>query len=207
MADRVREPYAAPGQQREAAMMGMYIFLASETMLFSGLFLVALHLRLERAPEVVAASRQMHYFIGAANTALLLTSSLLVALSVEAARQGRARPAVLATAILLGLGFLALKAVEYRMEYAEGILPLPGAAREFPSPARHAFMNLYLIATTLHAVHLSIGIGLLATLALRLLRGTLPLPERSIVMMNAGLYWHLVDVIWIFLYPVFYLAR
>ena len=93
MADRVREPYAAPGQQREAAMMGMYVFLTSETMLFSGLFLVAPHIRLEYPADIVAASRQMHYFIGAANTALLLTSSLLVALAVEAARKGRARPA------------------------------------------------------------------------------------------------------------------
>lgn len=168
MADRVREPYAAPGQQREVAMMCMYIFLASETMLFSGLFLVALHLRLEHASEVIAASRQMHYFIGAANTALLLTSSLLVALAVEPAREGRARQAALTTAILLGLGFFALKAVEYRTEYAEGILPLPGAVKEFSSPARHAFMNLYLIATALHALYLSLGIGLLATLAVRL---------------------------------------
>ncbi|WP_337181014.1 cytochrome c oxidase subunit 3 [Shinella sp.] len=207
MADPVREPFAAPNQQREAAMMGMYIFLASETMLFSGLFLVALYLRLEYAADVVAASRQMHYFLGAANTALLLTSSFFVALAVEAAREGRARPAALMTAILLGFGFLGLKAVEYRMEVVEGILPLPGAATEFSSRAQHAFMNLYLIATALHALHLAIGVGLLATLAVRLLRGTLPLPERSIVLMNAGLYWHLVDVIWIFLYPVFYLAR
>lgn len=188
-------------------MMGMYIFLASETMLFSGLFLVALYLRLEHASEVVAASRQMHYFIGAANTALLLSSSFLVALAVEAAHMGRARPVALATAGLLGLGFLALKAVEYWMEYGEKVLPLPGAATDFSSSTQHAFMNLYLIATVLHAVHLSIGIGLIATLTLRLLSGTLHMPARSVVVTNAGLYWHLVDVIWIFLYPVFYLAR
>ena len=207
MAEPVHEPYAAPGQQREAAMMGMYIFLASETMLFSGLFLVALYLRLEHAPEVVAASRKMHDLIGATNTALLLTSSFLVALAVEAARDGRARPAALAMAVLLGLCFLALKAAEYRMEYTVNILPLPGAATDFSSSTQHAFMNLYLIATALHAVHLGIGIVLLATLTVRLLRGRLRLPERCIVMTNAGLYWHLVDVIWIFLYPVFYLAR
>lgn len=205
----VREPFATAGQQREAAMMGMYIFLASEMMLFSGLFLVALYLRLTHPQEVVAASRQMHVFLGAANTALLLSSSFLVALAVEAAEGGRAGPAArrLYAAVLLGFFFLALKAVEYRMEYGEKILPLPGASTDFFAPAQHAFMNLYLIATALHAVHLTIGIGLLAVLAVRMQRGTLDLPARRVVVTNAGLYWHLVDVIWIFLYPVFYLAR
>lgn len=207
MAEQVREPYAAPVQEREAAMMGMYIFLASEMMLFSGLFLVALCLRIQHATEFAGASRQMHYFIGATNTALLLTSSFLAAVAVEAARNGRTRPGIFASVAVLGAGFLTLKAAEYRMEFTEAILPLPGAPAAFSTSTQHVFMNLYLIATALHAVHLCIGIVLIVGLTVRLLRGTLPLPERSIVITNAGLYWHLVDVIWIFLYPVFYLAR
>jgi cytochrome c oxidase subunit III len=205
----LREPYVDPGQQRNAAMMGIYIVLATEPMLFGGLFLVALALRVQHGQEYVAASRALHVWIGTINTAVLLTSSLAVAVAVQAARQGRTRPALasLGAAILLGVAFLAIKAVEYGKEIAEGVLPGISDPERFVTPVHRQFMDLYLIATSLHAVHLFIGIVLLLGVLVRVGRRTLPIPERAIVVEVTGVYWHFVDLVWIFLYPALYLAR
>lgn len=205
----VSAPYATFGQKRHAAMMGMYIFLGSEFMLFSGIFTVVAYLRLEHPAEVAAASKEMHYLLAGINTAVLLTSSLLVALAVEAARAGHGRKSSLrlAAASFLGVLFLALKAYEYAKECQEGILPAGTCGIEFQSPTQHLFMNLYLVATALHAVHLTVGVLLIGMLAGALRRGWIALPERSMLVIGPGIYWHFVDVIWIFLYPVFYLAR
>lgn len=205
----LREPYVDPGQQHAAVMMGIYIFLATELMLFGGLFPVALAIRIQHGPDYIAASRQLHVWIGTINTAVLLTSSFAVALAVHAARSGKPRQVIrrLGIAVLLGLGFLGIKAVEYRKEYGEGLLPGLSDPERFASPVHRQFMDLYLIATSLHAVHLLIGLGILAVLMLRLARRTLAVPDRSIVVAVGGVYWHLVDVVWIFLYPALYLAR
>ena len=205
----IAEPYRDSRQQHEAAMMGMYVFLGSEIMLFGGIAAVALSLRLLHPAEIVQASRALHFGIGGANTVVLLTSSLCVALAAEAAKAGRAGAAAsrFALAAALGLVFLAVKAYEYHAEFDEGLLPVPGVATRYASDAQHLFMDLYLVATSLHALHLTIGIMLLCVLAIRLGRGALPLPQRAIVVITAGLYWHFVDVVWIFLYPLFYLAR
>ncbi|MGN6777262.1 cytochrome c oxidase subunit 3 [Rhizobium sp.] len=205
----VTDPFTDHLQQHRAAMMGMYVFLGSEIMLFGGLFCVAAAVRLAHAPEVVRASHALHFGIGGLNTAILLTSSLFVALGVESAKEGRAKITArwLVAAAALGSAFLTMKAYEYRMEFTEGLLPIEGLHSRYADDVQHLFMNLYLIATGLHAVHLSIGILLLIALSFRLAFGSIKLPERAIVLVTAGLYWHLVDVIWVFLYPVFYLAR
>jgi cytochrome c oxidase subunit III len=211
MSERVmlHEPFHAHRQQHEADMMGIYIFLATELMLFGALLAVIFMVRVLHPHEVVEASKRMHVFIGAINTALLLTSSLAVALAVNAARAAMTRRAAwfLAAAAVLGLGFLALKGWEYAKEYRDGLLPVNNALPGFSGPVEHLFMNLYLIATGLHAVHLTIGIALVAGLAGGLGRGALPLPGRAVVVESCGLYWHLVDVVWVFLYPALYLAR
>lgn len=203
----VTEPYKDGRQQHEAAMMGMYIFVASEVMLFGGLFAVAAGMRLLHPTEVVEASKALHLWIGALNTLVLLTSSLFVALAVEAAKIVRRATAsiCLIAAALLGVAFLAIKACEYASEYAEGLLPLSGAETKFSTPVQHAFMDLYLIATGLHAAHLSIGIAMVLVVTVRM--QWLVMPDRQIVPVTVGLYWHLVDVIWVFLYPILYLAR
>ncbi|TWB13609.1 cytochrome c oxidase subunit 3 [Rhizobium sp. ERR 1071] len=205
----VAEPFTDPLQQHRAAMMGMYVFLGSEIMLFGGLFCIAAAVRLAHAPEIVRASHALHSGIGGINTAILLTSSLFVALGVESAKEGRAKIASgwLVGAAALGLVFLVMKAYEYWMEFTEGLLPIEGVHSRYVDDVQHLFMNLYLIATSLHAVHLSIGIVLLIALLFRLTLSSIKLPERAIVLVTVGLYWHLVDVIWVFLYPVFYLAR
>lgn len=206
---RLREPYSTPERQQEAAMMGTYIFLATEIMLFGGLFLVIAWLRYSHAPDVVAASKRMHLGLGALNTAMLLTSSALVALSVAAAREGKPAPVRLGLcgATLLGLAFLAVKAMEYRFEYREELLPVPGSGAALSKAGEHLFMNFYLISTGLHAIHLTIGVLLLAGLLVRSMAGRLPLPDRAIVVTVIGLYWHFVDIVWIFLFPLLYLAR
>jgi cytochrome c oxidase subunit 3 len=205
----LREPYVDPGQQHAAVMMGIYIFLATELMLFGGLFAVALAIRIQHGPDYIVASRALHIWIGTTNTAVLLTSSLAVALAVHAARRGQPRPAVLMLGLgaVLGLAFLGLKALEYGKEYGEGLLPGFSDPERFATPVHRQFMDLYLIATSLHAVHLLIGIGILAGIMFRLARRTLAVPDRSIVVAVGGVYWHLVDVVWIFLYPALYLAR
>jgi cytochrome c oxidase subunit 3 len=205
----VHESYVEARQQHDADMMGIYIFLATEIMLFGGLFAVAYVIRILHSDEYIAASKHLHIWFGTINTAILLTSSLAVALGVQAVRHGRDRRAAhgLLAAALLGIGFLAVKAMEYRAEYGEGLLPIPGAAMQFASPAEHQFMNLYLIATMLHAVHLTIGILLLAGLAACLLRPSWRGPNRVMAVTAVGIYWHFVDVVWVFLYPALYLAR
>jgi cytochrome c oxidase subunit 3 len=205
----VTEPYSDPRQQHDAAMMGMYIFLGSEVMLFGGVFLTAAYLRLVQTHQAIAASKALHYGIGGINTAVLLTSSLCIALAVEAGRQGDRTSAIrwLAGAITLGLGFIGIKAYEYATEYAEQLLPIPNHDAMIRTPVQRLLMDLYLIATGLHALHMLVGLGLLAALMIGLAKRWIVVPERAIVLIAIGLYWHFVDIVWVFLYPVFYLAR
>lgn len=211
MTDRVQvhDPYQAAGQQHEADMMGMYLFLATELMLFGGLCIVIVIYRFMHPEEVVAASARLHLWIGAINTVVLLTSSLAVAAAVQAAEQARAGKSAswLVVAAGLGLCFLGLKAYEYHEEYKEGLLPVVSDPARFAGPVEHLFMNLYLFATSLHAVHLTIGIALVLGLAWRVWRGGVPLPRQAVTVEVSGLYWHLVDIVWVFLYPILYLAR
>lgn len=205
----LREQFEDTGQQHEADIMGLYIFLATEIMLFGGLFATILVVRFLHPDEVVEAARKLHIWIGAANTVLLLTSSFLVTLAVQGARAGRQRATALFLAIscALGIGFLALKAWEYSMEIEEGLLPLLSDPTRFSGPVEKLYMNLYLVSTSLHAVHLTIGIVMMGALAAWLWRRPDRLPRRAITIESAGLYWHLVDVVWMFLYPILYLAR
>ncbi|NTH49278.1 cytochrome c oxidase polypeptide III [Agrobacterium rhizogenes] len=204
----VTEPYRDPRQQHDAAMMGMYIFLGSEIMLFGGPFAVAAAMRLAHAAEVVQASQALHFGIGGLNTAALLTSSPFVALAMEAGKrwQGRhgRRPACRRGYLRPPL--LVIKACEYHTEFTEGLLPVPGIQSRYATSVQHLFMNLYLVATALHALHQTIDIVLLLVLALQR-RGRDTVAAAAIILITAGLYRHLVDVIWVFLYPVFYLAR
>jgi cytochrome c oxidase subunit 3 len=205
----LKAPYSEAGQQHDAGMMGMYLFIATEVMLFGGLFATAFVLRWMHPADFVAASKQLHLWIGGINTAILLTSSLLVAIAVRAGREGSAKTAVpaLLGGGLLGLGFLGMKAYEYSLEFNDGLLPAISYPTRFATPAAHQFMDFYLISTGLHAFHLTVGVLLLLTLAWRIRRQSLRLPGRAVVVEAVGIYWHFVDVVWIFLYPVLYLAR
>jgi cytochrome c oxidase subunit 3 len=179
-------------ERHHAARLGMWVFLASEILLFAGLF--ALY-GAYRAHDPSAFQESVHAndkLLGSINTAVLLTSSVLLATGVETlALEGRhktARRCVLGTA-LLGFVFLVIKAVEYRAHFAEGVLPGHGT-----------FWTLYFVTTGLHAIHVTIGIIVLLVLVARLSR------EHAHRLELGALYWHLVDVVWIFVWPLYYLA-
>lgn len=200
------EPFASLARQRSADRLGMAVFLASEAMLFGALIVALLALHLFDKSAFVAASQRLSLLAGTANTAVLLTSSLLVALGVEAASnlRPRAARALLFGAAALGLVFLAIKGGEYGLDAREGLLPGVGPAQHFPTPGARMFMDAYLVATGLHAVHVIVGVGALLITGWRL--GT-DAPPPSATVANIGLYWHLVDIVWVFLFPILYLAR
>lgn len=205
-AHKLHEPFASLERQREAGRFGMLLFLSTEVLLFSGLFAAAFVLRYQHPGEYVAASKEMHLWLGGINTAVLLTSSALVAAMVEAVRAERARLAgwLLAGAIALGLIFLGIKFTEYALEYRDGVVPGLSPAGLHGTP-HELFMNLYFAATGLHAIHVTIGLALLAALIWPL--GRARHDNCAILAGNAALYWHLVDIVWLFLYPTLYLAR
>jgi|SRR6185312_10136463 len=211
MADHVTlaEQYAEPRQQREAAFMGMYVFLGTETMLFGGLLALVMAYRFAHPVASADAARHMRIWIATANTAILLTSSLAVATGVLGARNGKRRMVIgsLGVAFLLGLAFLGLKGLEYYLDVRDGLAPGLGT----PSPLRFGptalFLDLYFVATAMHAIHLSVGLGLLAWASSSVARRRIRVPDQAIVLEMTGLYWHFVDIVWVFVFPIFYLAR
>jgi cytochrome c oxidase subunit 3 len=153
-----------------------------------------------------AASRHTDVVLGTLNTALLLTSSLCVAVAIEAPRP-RMATRLLAATVLLGLAFLAVKGIEYRHEWREGLFPGPafrlGDGESVPQGAQ-LFFAFYFVATGLHALHVAGGIAWIAALAWGRARGRAWAGGESVS--AAGLYWHFVDVVWILLYPALYLV-
>ena len=202
----LHEPFAALDRQWAADRLGMLLFLATEIMLFGGIFTGSLVLRLQHPAEYVRASQEMHVALGGINTAILLTSSLLVALAVLMVRAERARLAgwTLGGAIALGIAFLAIKGTEYALEYRDGVIPGLSDAKLHGGP-HELFMNLYFAGTGLHALHVTIGLFILGALVWPF--GVVRHQTSAITIGNAALYWHLVDIVWIFLYPTLYLAR
>ena len=191
-------------QQREADTLGMWLFLATEIMFFGGLFLLYTAYRMQYGAAFTAASHHLDVRLGAINTAVLICSSLTMALAVHSAQLRRPGPlrAFLAATMLLGCVFLAIKSVEYAHKWHEGLIPGPGFV--FDEPHReHAriFFSLYFVMTGIHALHIIIGLGALAVLLVRARR----VAAYDVPAELTGLYWHFVDVIWIFLFPLLYL--
>jgi cytochrome c oxidase subunit 3 len=205
---RPAEPFAAWAQQREAARLGMWLFLASETMMFGSLIMVAWFYRLQHPDGVAEAVAGLHYILATTNTAILLTSSLLMTLALSAGEQGRVRcpRGCLSGAVLLGLLFLVCKGIEYSLEYREGLLP--GFATDSPLrlPSARLFMNLYFITTALHGVHVLVAVGLGFWLYRGVQRASPMSHQIRTRLEMITLYWHLVDGIWILVFPTFYLV-
>ena len=182
--------------------------MATEIMMFGALFLGLALYRVTWPAATAEASRHLLKWIGAANTAVLLTSSLTMALAVLAARadrQGRCVLLLLATAAL-GLAFLGIKAYEYHDEYTQGLMPFAGPGFPLQERGTELFFDLYYLGTGLHALHLAVGIVLVGGLALRLLVDRALLPDRAVTVAVIGIFWHLIDIVWIFLFPVLYLV-
>jgi cytochrome c oxidase subunit III len=199
------------GQQREAQSLGMWIFLATEVLVFGAMFTGYTVYRSVYPDDFAAASARLNLPIGAVNTLVLLTSSLTMVLAVYAARTDRRRALVwlLLTTAALGTLFMAFKAVEYYVDYRENLVPrLAFNPEEWKTreAARHVqlFLMFYYIMTGLHAVHLTVGIVVLLIMAALAWRGRFP-PANYMPVDIAGLYWHFVDIIWIFLLPLLYL--
>jgi cytochrome c oxidase subunit III len=201
------EHFESESRRRDSALLGMWVFLATELMFFGPLFLSYTYGRLEFPEGFAAASRHTHIWIGTINTAVLLTSSVFMATAVRAAKIGARRMASLLLWITAALGavFLAFKGLEYWMEWQEHLVPW----LDFRFDAQHRgaaqlFYFIYFAMTGLHAVHLTIGIVIAVVFAARLQQRT-PLANSSIEI--GGLYWHFVDAIWVFLYPLIYLLE
>lgn len=211
MSDRaaVRFPYAEATQQHEADLLGMYIFLVTEIMLFGGFLTAVYVVRVLHPQEASSTARHLSLWLGSVNTAVLLTSSLSMALAVQLSREGEQHRAVIRLCLTaaLGLVFMIIKSFEYYEEYREGLMPFSGGLKPLSKPGEQLFFNFYLVGTSLHALHLTIGIVLVSGLAWRVMRAETSLPRRAVTVELVGLYWHLVDVVWVFIYPIFYLAR
>lgn len=204
---RPSEPFVDWQQQRQAAQLGMWLFLASEVMMFGSLIMIAWFYRLQHPDGVAQAVEGLHYLLAGGNTALLLTSSLCMSLALKAAEQGTVKTLqrCLLLSALLGLGFLACKLLEYSLEYREGLLPGFGLASPLTLPSARLFINLYFFATCVHGIHVLVAVGLVLHLLLALKRGWLQLPRAGTRIEMTTLYWHVVDAIWVLLYPSLYL--
>ena len=196
-------------QQRESATIGMWVFLATEVMFFGGMFLGYAVYRSSYPMAFGEASRRLDIVLGALNTAILLTSSLTMAMAVHAAHQGKRRQLVgfLIGTIVLGSAFLGIKFYEYFQKFEEHLVPGRGFALEGADP-RHSqlFFSFYFAMTGMHAVHMIIGIGMMGVLIVFALRGKYSERYYNPVEM-AGLYWHFVDIVWVFLFPLLYLVE
>ena len=196
------EPAAEPGTGR----LGMWVFLASEVLFFGGLFVAYLYGRTHWPQGWAAASRHTDVVLGTVNTALLLTSSAAIALAVacdEDARRRRWTSRLLAATAALGVAFLAIKGVEWHAEWREHLFPGPSFA--LATPGAQEFFALYFVMTGLHAVHMVAGIATLAILAAG--RARVRAWANADHVEIAALYWHFVDLVWIFLYPLLYLVE
>jgi cytochrome c oxidase subunit 3 len=207
----LRVQFDTAEQQKDASTLGMWIFLITEIMFFGGMFL-AYSLYRSAYPDVFGvASTSLNVYIGAANTVVLLCSSLTMVLAVRAAQLGQRNAIVLFLVLTLLLGgvFLGVKAIEWHEKFVEHHIPgqalfhLEGVAAGAQGHAQ-LFFSMYFAMTGLHALHMVVGVGLLLYLIVQARRGRYGSEYMTPVDM-IGLYWHFVDIIWIFLFPLLYL--
>jgi cytochrome c oxidase subunit 3 len=194
-------------QQSEATTLGMWVFLVTEILFFGGLFTTYLVYRNWYPGAFAAASHEMVVWAGTLNTVVLISSSLTMALAVRAAQLGDRRSLVmlLAVTMVFGCVFLGVKAFEYRTEFVEHHVPGPGF--EFADPyvlQAQIFFSLYFLMTGLHALHMVIGLGIMAVMLWLSMRQPMSRVHANRIEIS-GLYWHFVDIVWIFLFPLLYL--
>lgn len=200
---------AAATREPLPSQIGMWVFLASEALFFGVLFFGYLATRLHHPQGFAAGSRETEWVLGTLNTAILLTSSLTVALAVEyhRVRQPRAAAWLLVATFILGSAFLSLKLLEYVHDFERHLVPwLAFAATGPDASGMQQFFLLYFVMTGAHAVHLVVGLGLVAVLWWRGISRRSARAASSHELELGGLYWHLVDIIWIFLFPLLYLV-
>jgi len=209
--------FATEEQQKDASNLGMWIFLATEVMFFGGLFCAYLIYRHWYFGDFGAASKSIDALLGGINTAVLICSSLTVVLAIWAAQTSRRgiMLAMLALTMLFGLTFLGIKGKEYTDKFEEHHVPgatfsfekvpIPRHPDQYANP-QHAqiFFALYFVMTGLHALHMVIGLGIFSWLFWAAWKGRFT-PEYHTPLEIGGLYWHFVDIVWIYLFPLLYL--
>ena len=203
------EQFTTHAQQREVATLGMWAWLLTELLLFAGLFLCALVLRIQYPADVTLVATHLKFWIGATNTAVLICSSLTMSGAIIGSRlglRGFMLACMLATASL-GTLFLALKGFEYYQDFDEHMMPF--LARPYAlgtHPATRLFLDVYYVTTGLHGLHLITGVSILLVLTWQASRPRfLQLHQNRIEIY--GLYWHFIDLIWIIVFPVLYVLN
>ena len=216
-------------QQREAGTLGMWVFLVTEIMFFGGMFLAYTLYRSKFPADFASASNHLDITLGALNTGVLILSSFTMAMAVYFTQMGKQRPQILCLlmTLVLGLTFLGVKAKEYHDKYEDRLIPghlIPGAPfgpavqKEGEPPDHHKlhllpgatvehvqmFYWIYFAMTGMHALHMIVGAGLLTFLLIYSIKGRFD-PEYHSPVEVIGLYWHFVDIVWIFLFPLLYL--
>jgi cytochrome c oxidase subunit 3 len=195
-------------QQAEAATLGMWLFLATEVMFFGGLLMAYLLYRVWYPQAWSEGSLELDIMLGGINTVVLIGSSLTMALAVRAAQTGQQRATVvfLILTMVLGLTFLVIKFFEYKHKFELHHVPGPNFQFEGPlAPQVEIFLSLYFALTGLHALHMIIGFGLMSVILWMAAKGRFS-PQWYTPIELAGLYWHFVDIVWIFLFPLLYLV-
>lgn len=212
----LRHHFADAEQQRQASALGIWLFLATEVMFFGGMFCAYLVYRYWYFGDFAAASKTLDIRWGTINTAVLICSSLTVALSVRAAQMGKQKLLIwlLILTMIFGAVFLGIKGVEWASKFEEHHVPGPsfhfeGKAAghsEVPVNPQHAqlFFSLYFAMTGLHALHMVIGMGIFVYLTIYACKGRFT-PRYYTPLEVGGLYWHFVDIVWIYLFPLLYL--
>ncbi len=202
----LREQFGTPQQQRDTSTVGMWVFLATEVMFFGGLFAGYAAYRMYYTQGFLEGSRDMTLLIGSVNTAVLFTSCLTMSLAVKSISQGKQARTywLLITTAAIGMVFLALKFTEYYLHYQDR--KVPGIWFESSKPqssGEELFMVYYFAMTGLHVIHLSIGIGVAVTMAVRTALGRFNARYHTPIEV-LSLFWHFVDIIWSFLFAIFY---
>jgi cytochrome c oxidase subunit III len=194
-------------QDDVGSKVGLWLFLFSELILFGGMFIIYAVYRFKHPEEFRLAAAELDTFVGTINTIILLTSSLTVAMSITALQQNKKylSMALVGTTLILALGFLVNKYFEWSHKISIGLYPQSPDLLNKP-PGEILYFGLYYVMTGLHALHVIIGMGVLAVMLVFISKGIIN-PHSFVRLEAGGLYWHLVDIIWIFLFPLFYLIR
>ncbi len=195
-------------QQDDTTKLGMWTFLATEVMFFGGMFLAYILFRWKYHAGFAEGSNELYMYAGFFNTGVLLCSSLSMALAVDYAKLGRLRPLLvnLVITMILGTTFLGVKAVEYTIDYKDALIPGLNFHPHLHHPENFAnvelFFVLYFAMTGLHALHMVIGIAAIGILAYLIHKNKF---ADGTTVESLGLYWHFVDLVWVFLFPLLYL--
>jgi cytochrome c oxidase subunit 3 len=192
----------------EGSKIGMWLFIFTELLLFGGLFIIYSVYRYLNQDAFHLAAEELDTTIGAINTVILLISSMTIAMSTTALQkeQKKITLRLMIATIILGIVFLINKYFEWGLKFEHGIFPGSEQMKATMSQGEILFFGLYFTMTGLHALHIIIGLVLILVAYVRVSNGTVH-ANRPSLLENAGLYWHLVDLIWIFLFPLFYLIH